>query len=53
MEYYTIMDFLLSRYMYGLIFIEFDSTDRGEAQVNTFVLSNSVNIRPYLLSKCP
>ena len=52
------MDFLLSKY--GLIFTEFDSIDRGGAEVNTFkfskypprsILSNSVNIRPYLLSK--
>ena len=32
--YYTIMDFLLSKY--GLIFTEFDSIDRGGAEVNTF-----------------
>ena len=40
------MDFLLSKY--GLIFTEFDSIDRGGAEVNTL---NSVNIRSYLLSK--
>ena len=33
-KYYTIMDFLLSKYC--LIFIEFDSIDRGGAEVNTF-----------------
>ena len=45
------MDFLLSKY--GLIFTEFDSIDRGgaeEAEPRS-ILSNSVNIRPYLLSK--
>ena len=34
---YTIMDFLLSKY--GLIFTEFDSIDRGGAEVNTFKFS--------------
>ena len=37
MKYYTIMDFLLSKY--GLIFTEFDSIDRGGAEVNTFKFS--------------
>ena len=37
MSYYTIMDFLLSKY--GLIFTEFDSIDRGGAEVNTFKFS--------------
>ena len=36
-EHYTIMDFLLSKY--GLIFTEFDSIDRGGAEVNTFKFS--------------
>ena len=36
-NYYTIMDFLLSKY--GLIFTEFDSIDRGGAEVNTFKFS--------------
>ena len=36
-QYYTIMDFLLSKY--GLIFTEFDSIDRGGAEVNTFKFS--------------
>ena len=37
-KYYTIMDFLLSKY--GLIFTEFDSIDRGgAASVNTFKFS--------------
>ena len=31
------MDFLLSKY--GLIFTEFDSIDRGRAEVNTFKFS--------------
>ena len=35
--YYTIMDFLLSKY--GLIITEFDSIDRGGAEVNTFKFS--------------
>ena len=34
---YTIMDFLLRKY--GLIFTEFDSIDRGGAEVNTFKFS--------------
>ena len=37
MVYYTIMDFLLSKY--GLIFTEFDRIDRGGAAVNTFKFS--------------
>ena len=37
LEYYTIMDFLLSKY--GLIFTEFDSIDRGGAEVNNFKFS--------------
>ena len=36
-KYYTIMDFLLSEY--DLIFTEFDSIDRGGAEVNTFKFS--------------
>ena len=36
-QYYTIMDFLLSKY--GLIFTEFDSIDRGGAEVNAFKFS--------------
>ena len=56
------MDFLLSKY--GLIFTEFESIDRGGDMVwyllnltvlteapPRSILSNSVNIRPYLLSK--
>ena len=35
--YYTIMDFLLSKY--GLIFTEFDSIDWGGAEINTFKFS--------------
>ena len=35
--HYTIMDFLLSKY--GLILTEFDSIDRGGAEVNTFKFS--------------
>ena len=35
--YYTIMDFLLGKY--GLIFTEFDSIDRGGAEVKTFKFS--------------
>ena len=41
------MDILLSKY--GLIFTEFESIDLGSASVNT--VKNSVNIRPFLLSK--
>ena len=37
MRYYTIMDFLLSKY--SLIFHEFDSIDRGRSDVNTFKFS--------------
>ena len=41
------MDFLLSKY--GLIFTEFDSIDRGGAEVNTFKFSKYQTI--ILLSK--
>ena len=41
-QYYTIMDFLLSKY--GLIFTEFDSIDRGGAEVNTFKFSKYQSI---------
>ena len=34
LQYYMIMDFLLSKY--GLIFTEFDSIVRDGAEVNTF-----------------
>ena len=44
------MDFLVSKY--GVIFTEFDSIDRGGAEVNT-LNSNLVNITPFLLSKSP
>ena len=45
------MDILLSKY--GLIFTEFESIDLGSASSAPprSILSNSVNIRPYLLSK--
>ena len=46
--YYTIMDFLLSKY--GLIFTELTVLTEAEPRS---ILSNSVNIRPYLLSKMP
>ena len=33
------MDILLSKYMYGLIFTEFESIDLGSASVNTVKFS--------------
>ena len=45
------MDFLLSKY--GVIFTEFDSIDRGEAEVNNVKFSkyHTISHHIYLLSK--